>query len=118
MAQPKESAPRLHRSPQSFWVAMVQANKALSNHETDEAVQHYNNVLYTSAPAHTCAFLNRSMAWIESGYYELAVMDVYRACRTANELKQVRNVEATTHPFTTSVRALTLSADFRGPDYT
>ena len=103
MAQPKQVL-RLVHAPKSFCDVMVHANVALSNHKTDEAIQQYNRVLYTLAPAHTCAFLNRCMAWIESGYYELAVMDACRALVTATELGKVRNSPATTHPPTNSVR--------------
>ena len=106
MAQPQEPL-RLHHAPRSFSKVMVLANKALSDHKTDEAVELYNQVLYTLAPAHICAFLNRCMAWIESGYYELAVVDAYRACILTAELEQVRKLAATTYPFIASVRAFT-----------
>ena len=69
---------------------MIRANVALSNGKAEEAISHYTEVLYKLSPAHVCAFLNRSMAYIESGYYELAVMDAFRACITAHELGEVR----------------------------
>ena len=106
MAQSREPL-RLHHAPKSFCNVMILANKALSEHKTDEAIEHYEEVLYTLAPAHTCAFLNRCMAWIESGYYELAVVDAYRACILAAELEQVRIFAETTYPFIASVRDFT-----------
>ena len=68
---------------------MVRANKALSSHRPQEAIQKYTEVLYKLSPGHVCAFLNRSMAYVDEGYYELAVMDAYRACVGASELSKV-----------------------------
>ena len=69
---------------------MVQANIALTSGYPAEAISHYNEVLYNLSPGHVCALLNRSMAYIESGYYELAVVDAYRASIAAGELRMVR----------------------------
>lgn len=65
---------------------MVRGNKALSSHRSEEAIQRYTEVLYKLSPGHVCAFLNRSMAYIDEGYYDLVVMDAYRACMAASEL--------------------------------
>ena len=69
---------------------MVRANIALSTGKSAEAIQHYTKVLYKLSPAHACAFLNRSMAYVEEGYYELAVMDAYRAKLAAGTMRKVR----------------------------
>lgn len=74
---------------------MVRGNKALSSHRSEEAIQRYTEVLYKLSPGHVCAFLNRSMAYIDEGYYDLAVMDAYRACMAASELCKVRISRAT-----------------------
>ena len=89
MAQPRKPI-RLVHAPKGFCEVMIHANIALSNGEIGEAINHYNEVLYKLAPAHVCAFLNRSMAFLKSGYYELAVVDAFRACVAARELRQVR----------------------------
>lgn len=69
---------------------MVRANIALSSGRPEQAIRHYTEVLYKLSPAHVCAFLNRSMAYIEERYYELAVVDAYRACIATSELGKVR----------------------------
>lgn len=91
MAQPRATL-RLVHAPKSFCDVMVHANIALSNNNLEEAIEHYTAVLYKLSPGHVCAFLNRSMAYVRSGYYELAVIDAYRACIAANELKKVRTL--------------------------
>ena len=89
MAQPRPVL-RLHHAPKGFCDVMVHGNIALYNGSLAEAINHYTEVLYNLSPGHVCAFLNRSMAYLESGYWELAVMDAYRACLAASELRQVR----------------------------
>ena len=88
MAQPEKSL-RLVHAPESFCDVMVRANIALVNDRPEKAIHLYTEVLYKLSPAHVCAFLNRSMAYIQDGYYELAVTDAYRACITASELRKV-----------------------------
>ena len=88
MAQP--NAPiRLHHARDGFCDMMINANLALSKGKVAEAINQYTEVLYKLSPGHVCALLNRSMAFIEGGYYELAVMDAYRACMAAAELQKV-----------------------------
>ncbi|CAD6572761.1 MAG: hypothetical protein ASARMPREDX12_005434 [Alectoria sarmentosa] len=87
MAQPEKSL-RLVHAPESFCDVMVRANIALVNDRPEKAIHLYTEVLYKLSPAHVCAFLNRSMAYIQDGYYELAVTDAYRACITASELRK------------------------------
>lgn len=88
MAQPEKKL-RLVHAPESFCDVMVRANIALVNDRPEKAIHLYTEVLYKLSPAHVCAFLNRSMAYIQDGYYELAVTDAYRACITASELRKV-----------------------------
>ena len=88
MAQPEKNL-RLVHAPESFCDVMVRANIALVNDRPEKAIHLYTEVLYKLSPAHVCAFLNRSMAYIQDGYYELAVTDAYRACITASELRKV-----------------------------
>ena len=88
MAQPGTIV-RLIHATERFCDVMVHANIALSDGRPEEAIRRYTEVLYELQPAHVCAFLNRSMAYLELGYYDLAVMDAYRACITANELGKV-----------------------------
>ena len=73
-----------------FCDVMVRANIALNNGEFLEAINRYSEVLYQLAPGNVCALLNRSMAFLQSGHEELAVMDAYRACVAAAELRKVR----------------------------
>ena len=94
MAQPRKAI-RLVHAPRGFCEVMIHANIALSNGELGEAINHYNEVLYKLAPAHVCALLNRSMAFLKSGYHELAVVDAFRACVAASELRQVRYSQVT-----------------------
>lgn len=89
MAQVNNRA-RLIHARNGYCEVMVRANIALSNHRPAKAISLYTEVLYKLSPANVCAFLNRSMAYIEEGYYELAVMDAYRACIAAKELRKVR----------------------------
>ena len=89
MAQPRKAI-RLIHAPKGFCDVMIHANIALNNGEFGEAINHYTEVLYKLAPAHVCAFLNRSMAFLKIGYHELAVVDAYRACGAANDLRKVR----------------------------
>ena len=74
---------------------MVFANIALNNGEFTKAIDRYSEVLYKLSPGHICALLNRSMAYLESGYGELAVMDAYRACVAASKLGKVCPAVAT-----------------------
>lgn len=69
---------------------MVRGNIALSTGKPTEAIEHYTEVLYKLSPGNVCALLNRSMASLEEGYYELAAMDAHRAKIAADELRQVR----------------------------
>ena len=114
MAQTKQKL-RLVLSPKTFCDAMVHANIALSEGNLEEAIDHYTKVLHKLAPGLTCAFLNRCMAYLHSGYYELAVMDAYRACITARGLFKVRlYVVATSHTRLISVvRSSLLSGLFQ-----
>lgn len=68
---------------------MVSANTALSDGRIGDAIRHYTEVLYKQSPGHVCAFLNRSLAYLEDGDCELAVMDAYRAGLAASELRKV-----------------------------
>ena len=88
MAQTRTSL-RLTHVRDSYCDFMVRANIALSCGRSQEAIDLYTRVLYELSPGHVCAFLNRSMAYLEEGYYELAVMDAYRACLAAKELWMV-----------------------------
>lgn len=94
MAEPDRSV-RIVHAHESLCDVMVRANKALSSHRPQEAIQHYTKVLYKLSPGHVCAFLNRSMAYLYEGYYDLAVMDAYRACIAASELSKVNIARAT-----------------------
>ena len=69
---------------------MVRANIALNNGDFLEAINRYSEVLYQIAHGNVCALLNRSMAFLQRGHGELAVMDAYRACVAAAELRKVR----------------------------
>ena len=69
---------------------MVRGNIALYNGDRSEAINRYNEVLYKLSPGHVCALLNRCLAFLFSGYSELAVMDAYRACLAAAQLGKVR----------------------------
>ncbi len=102
MAQPGTIV-RFIYAPERFCDAMIQANIALSDGRAKEAIRHYTEVLYELQPAHVCAFLNRSMAYLELGYHDLAVMDAYRACIAANELRKVRVSGVDHFSFETSV---------------
>ncbi len=102
MAQP-ETIVRLIYTPERFCDVIVHGNIALSDGRPDEAIRHYTEVLYELQPAHVCAFLNRSIAYLELGYYDLAVMDAYRACITANEMRKVRVSGVDQFSFETSV---------------
>lgn len=77
---------------ETYCDVMVRANKALTNRRPEEAIRLYTQVLYKQSPAHVCALLNRSIAYLDYGYHELAVMDAYRACIAANELRKVRTL--------------------------
>ena len=74
---------------------MVCANKALNNGDLTEAINRYSEVLHKLSPGHICALLNRSMAYLKSGYGELAVMDAYRAGVAATQLRKVCPAVAT-----------------------
>lgn len=73
---------------------MVTANMALSDGRIADAIRNYTEVLYNLSPGNVCAFLNRSLAYLEDGDYELAVVDAYRAGLAASELRKVRVFEA------------------------
>ena len=90
MANPEKKTLRLFHAPKSFCDVMIHANSALSSGRSEEAIKHYTQVLYELSPGNVCAFLNRSLAYLESGYYELAVVDAYRACLATRDLGKVR----------------------------
>lgn len=79
---------RLVHAGESFCDTMVSANTALSDGRIGDAIRHYTEVLYKQSPGHVCAFLNRSLAYLEDGDCELAVMDAYRAGLAASELRK------------------------------
>ena len=79
----------LHHAPRDFRDVMIHANIALTKGELVNATNLYSEVLYKLSPGLLCALLNRSMAFLQGGYPELAVMDAYRACVAANELRKV-----------------------------
>ena len=89
MAGQQQSLGLFHASNSSNGV-MVRGNIALSTGKSAEAIEHYTEVLYKLSPGNVCAFLNRSMAYLEEGYYELAVMDAHRAKIAADEMRKVR----------------------------
>ena len=81
---------RLHHAPKSVEDIIIHANIELTNGLLHEANNHYNEVLYNLSPAHVCAFLNRSLVFLRHGYYELAVIDAYRASIATTALLMVR----------------------------
>lgn len=85
-----ERSLRVFHAPEGFCDVMFRANLALLQGNAGEAIQKYTEVLYKLSPGHVCALLNRSMAYVEWEYYELAVVDAYRACVAVNELRKVR----------------------------
>lgn len=89
MAEQQQSL-RLFHASDSYCGVMVRGNIALSTGKSAEAIEHYTEVLYKLSPGHVCAFLNRSLAYLEEGYYELAVMDAHLAKIAADELRKVR----------------------------
>lgn len=89
MAQNQQSV-QLFPVRGSFSDVMVRGNILLSTGRSAEAIRKYTKVLYKLSPAHVCAFLNRSLAFLEEGYYELAVMDAHRAKVAIDELRGVR----------------------------
>ena len=80
---------RLFHASNSVCGVMVRGNIALTTGKSKEAIEHYTEVLYKLSPGHVCAFLNRSMAYLEQGYYELAAMDAHRAKIATDELRKV-----------------------------
>ena len=96
-----ERIPQPVHDPKSLCDVMIHANIALNNGRSDDAILFYTEVLYELAPAHVGALLNRSIAYVEAGYYELAVIDAHRACIAANELRKVRSPGTPAHSFHT-----------------
>ncbi len=96
-----ERIDQLAHDPKSFCDVMIHANIALNNGQSDDAILFYTEVLYELAPAHVGALLNRSIAYLEAGYCELAVIDAHRACIATNELRKVRSPGAPAHSFHT-----------------
>lgn len=90
MADSKKKALRLVHAPKSFCDVMIHANSALSCGRSEAAIRHYTEVLYELSRGNVCAFLNRSLAYLEGGYYELAVVDAYRACVAIKDVGKVR----------------------------
>ena len=80
---------RLFHASESFCEVIILGNKALSNGNFEEAIYHYTEVLYKLSTAHVYALLNRSLAYLFAGYYELAVTDAYRAWWAASEMRSV-----------------------------
>lgn len=79
-------------APGSLSDIMVRGNMLLSTGKTAEAINYYTHVLHKLSPGHVCAFLNRSIAYLEEGCYELAVMDAHRAKIAVDEMRNVRGM--------------------------
>lgn len=89
MAQANNNAVVVH-ARDGYCDTMVRGNKALSNRNSEVAIQIYTKILYDLSPGDVCAFLNRSIAYVQEGYSELAVIDAYRASLAAREMNNVR----------------------------
>ncbi|KAI9809379.1 MAG: hypothetical protein M1827_006891 [Pycnora praestabilis] len=65
---------------------LVRANEYLSDRQPYAAIKLYTRVLYELCPGHPIAFLNRALAYLATGYPDLAVTDAYRATLIVGEL--------------------------------
>ena len=87
---PNQQSLQLFPAPGSLSDVMIRGNMLLSTGKSADSINYYTHVLYQLSPAHVCAFLNRSIAFLEEGYYELAVMDAHRAKIAVDEMRNVR----------------------------
>ena len=89
MAQNNNHAGNVH-AREGYCDIMIRANQALSNSQSEVAIEYYTKVLFDLSPGDVCAFLNRSIAYVCEGHSELAVTDAYRASLAAKDLCNVR----------------------------
>ncbi|KAL9577849.1 MAG: hypothetical protein Q9212_006102 [Teloschistes hypoglaucus] len=66
--------------------SILAANALLSSGKPRAAIEQYTDVLYSQAPGHIIAFLNRSLAHIADHQPELAAADAYRAALSLDQL--------------------------------
>lgn len=93
MAQNNNHAGIVH-ARDGYCDIMVRGNQALSNRQPEVAIKYYTKILYKLSPGDVCALLNRSIAYVCEGYFELAVTDAYRAslaARAINHRTEVAN---------------------------